>query len=388
MGTENTFPVGYHHLHPDVGLNFQLNRFWNWVGEPAMLEDLRTVAPTITTYDDWTRRLLALGDRALNDGRALAGAYLIRMAEFFMTGEDPRQPAARGTFVKEVLTAHGIGPDQHHRVPYEGKYLSAYRLTPDRPAGRIVVFGGFDSFIEEWMPILAALCSEGLDVVAFDGPGQGAALDDGIPMTPDWHRPVAAVLDHFTLDDVTLLGFSLGGCLVMRAAAHEPRVRRIIAQDVLTDFNACYTRNAPGAARILIQQAAHLPDDLVDAFLNRARRRSLMVDWGIGFAQRVFGVRRPSRVLDAVRSLRTDDVSPLVTQDVLLMGGATDHYVPLRQLGDQLASLSNAASVTARLFTAAEHADNHCQVGNLGLALRVTLDWLDTTGGRGGPRSQ
>jgi len=35
-----------------------------------------------------------------------------------------------------------------------------------------------------------------------------------MPLTADWHRPVAAVLDYFGLDDVTLLGFSLGGCLV------------------------------------------------------------------------------------------------------------------------------------------------------------------------------
>jgi pimeloyl-ACP methyl ester carboxylesterase len=383
------FPVGYQDLHPDVSLNFQLNRFWNWVGEPAMLDELRTVAPTISTYDDWTRQLLAQGEQALAGGRALAGAYLIRTAEFFMTARDPRQDIARDTFVNEVLAAYNIGPDRHHRVPYEGRQLSAYRLAPDRPGGRIVVFGGFDSYIEEWMPILVAMCSEGLDVVAFDGPGQGAALKDGIPMTPQWHKPVAAVLDYFDLDDVTLLGFSLGGCLVMRAAAYEPRVRRVIAQDILTDFNACYTRNAPGAARVLIQQAAHLPGDVVDIVLNRARRHSLLVDWGIGNAQRVFGVQRPSQVLAAVRSLRTDEVSPQLTQDVLLLAGAKDHYVPLRQLGDQLSTLNNATSVTARLFTEAEHAHNHCQVGNLGLALEVILDWLDDVGGRAtNPRSR
>jgi pimeloyl-ACP methyl ester carboxylesterase len=383
------FPVGYQDLHPDVSLNFQLNRFWNWVGEPAMLDELRTVAPTISTYDDWTRQLLAQGEQALAGGRALAGAYLIRTAEFFMTARDPRQDIARDTFVNEVLAAYHIGPDHHHRVPYEGRQLSAYRLAPDRPGGRIVVFGGFDSYIEEWMPILVAMCSEGLDVVAFDGPGQGAALKDGIPMTPQWHKPVAAVLDYFDLDDVTLLGFSLGGCLVMRAAAYEPRVRRVIAQDILTDFNACYTRNAPGAARVLIQQAAHLPGDVVDIVLNRARRHSLLVDWGIGNAQRVFGVQRPSQVLAAVRSLRTDEVSPQLTQDVLLLAGAKDHYVPLRQLGDQLSTLNNATSVTARLFTEAEHAHNHCQVGNLGLALEVILDWLDDVGGRAtNPRSR
>jgi alpha-beta hydrolase superfamily lysophospholipase len=67
--------------------------------------------------------------------------------------------------------------------------------------------------------MLLALRDAGLDVVAFDGPGQGAAFDAGLPMTAEWHKPVGAVLDHFGVDDVTLMGFSLGGCLVMRAAA-------------------------------------------------------------------------------------------------------------------------------------------------------------------------
>ena len=27
------FPVGYYALHPNVSLNFQMNRYWDWVGE-------------------------------------------------------------------------------------------------------------------------------------------------------------------------------------------------------------------------------------------------------------------------------------------------------------------------------------------------------------------
>ena len=100
-----------------------------------MLDELRTVAPTISTYDDWTRQLLAQGEQALAGGRALAGAYLIRTAEFFMTAGDPRQDIARDTFVNEVLAAYNIGPDHHHRVPYEGRQLSAYRLAPTGLAG-------------------------------------------------------------------------------------------------------------------------------------------------------------------------------------------------------------------------------------------------------------
>lgn len=55
------------------------------------------------------------------------------------------------------------------------------------------------------------------------------------------------------------------------------------------------------------------------------------------------------------------------------MAGAEDHYVPLGQLGAQIQTLTNARSVTARVFTRAESAQNHCQIGNLGLALRVIL---------------
>jgi len=91
----------------------------------------------------------------------------------------------------------------------------------------MVVFGGYDSYILEWLPMAVALRDAGLDTVIFDGPGQGTALDAGIPMTADWHLPAAAIVDYFKLTDITMLGFSLGGGLVIRAAAREPRISRL-----------------------------------------------------------------------------------------------------------------------------------------------------------------
>jgi pimeloyl-ACP methyl ester carboxylesterase len=375
-----SFPIGYHDLHPDVTLNLQLNRFWNWVGEPQMLDDLRRVAPGLTNYHEWSRQLLALGEGALREGRMLAGAYLIRTAEFFMARDDPRRLGARRTFLDTVLAHCGVRRDQHHAVPYEGVTLSAYRLRPASTLGVIVVFGGFDSCIEEWLPMLLALRDAGFDVVAFDGPGQGAALEAGLPMTAQWHKPVGAVLDHFSVDDVTLMGFSLGGCLVMRAAAYEPRVSRVIADDIMTDFTACFTYRLAAPQSVLVGNASRLPASVVNRLINRARRRNLLADWGIGNAATVFGVDTPTQALAAVRAMRTDDVSHLITQDVLLMAGSEDHYVPLPQLGAQIQTLTNARSVTARLFTRTENAQNHCQMGNLGLSLRVILSWLDQHG--------
>lgn len=37
----------------------------------------------------------------------------------------------------------------------------------------------------------------------------------------------------------------------------------------------------------------------------------------------------------------------------------------------------NARSVTGRVFTKNEHAENHCQTGNIGLALDVIVQWLE-----------
>jgi hypothetical protein len=79
-------------------------------------------------------------------------------------------------------------------------------------------------------------------------------------------------------------------------------------------------------------------------------------------------------------------VSGRVTADVLLLAGTDDHYVPSHQLHCQAAALTNARSVTTRVFTSAEQAHNHCQIGNIGAALRVMLTWTesrDTTGPEG-----
>jgi hypothetical protein len=77
------------------------------------------------------------------------------------------------------------------------------------------------------------------------------------------------------------------------------------------------------------------------------------------------------------RQYHTTTISANVTQDVLLLAGAEDHYVPVSQFNEQIATLKHARSLTARLFTREEQAQNHCQVGNFGLALRTIIAWID-----------
>jgi pimeloyl-ACP methyl ester carboxylesterase len=379
------FPVGYHALHPDVAMNFQMNRFWNWVGEDEMLAELREVAPRIRDTDDWIRELLELGDRALQANRRLPAAYFFRMAEFFMNPKHPRHSSCREKFLELVLAEHRIDAPMRHRVPYGDAKLTAYRLPAASPSGTLVVFGGFDSYIEEWLPILLEWQAAGLDVIAFDGPGQGAALHEGIPMTSDWHQPVGAVLDYFKLDDVALLGFSLGGGLVVRAAARERRVTRVVALDICSNF---YGMIGKVGLPEIEKNLNFLPAAVVNAAAERLRKSSDFGEWFVGFGSRVMGTSSSYDCFRALRTFRTDDISALVTQHVLLLAGAGDHLVPLEQLGEQIRSLTNAQSLTARTFTYQEQAQNHCQIGNLGLVAKVVIDWLDSLDPQRGGRTR
>jgi hypothetical protein len=105
-------------------------------------------------------------------------------------------------------------------------------------------------------------------------------------------------------------------------------------------------------------------------------RHDLLTAWGIAHGQRVLGTGTPHEYLRQAKRYITADVSAAVTADVLLLAGAADHYVPLTQPRDQIATLTNASSITARVFTRYEQADNHCQIGSIPLSLHVMLDWL------------
>jgi pimeloyl-ACP methyl ester carboxylesterase len=371
------FAVGYHQIHPDISVNFQLNRFSD--GSAEMVDAMRSVAPRLKDYHDYVGELTQLARAAYEDGRLLHGALFLRSAEFYMFPDDPAKQRARLKFTQTMREVFGVLEAESHRIPYGSGQLYAYRFTPWTPKSTIVVFGGFDSYIEEWFPALLFLRDAGYDVVAFDGPGQGAALEDAhLPMQPDWERPVTAVLDHFDLDDVTLLGISLGGCLAVPAAAKEPRVSRVICDDILVDFYAVCLGQVSAIRRhalraLLTARVAAVVNTMVGAVM----RRSLMVEWGIKQGMHVTGTSSPYGFLRETMRYETTSLSGALTQDVLVMAGADDHYVPAHQFAQQVDLLTNACSVTARLFTRHEQAQNHAQVGNLRLSLEVMVSWLE-----------
>ncbi|MCI4675207.1 alpha/beta hydrolase [Candidatus Mycolicibacterium alkanivorans] len=296
-----------------------------------------------------------------------------------MAADDPRRSAARARFVSAIRAIFDVAADQ---VPFGSGALPAYDLRPaDQTGAPIVLFGGFDSYIEEFLPLAAAMCDAGRRVVMFDGPGQGGPLEEqGLTMIPEWERPMGAVLDHYGFDGVTAIGMSLGGGLVIRAAAFESRISRVIAFDVLDDFFEVLARQiGPGVGPALRSLLTLRMRGVVDSLATRAAARRPVAEWGLSQGMHVTGAATPYDFLRSTLAFSTRRISHRVAGDVLLLAGVDDHFVPLKQLGRQAANLTAARSVTTRTFTAVDGASNHCQVGNMGLAASVILAWVDQT---------
>ncbi len=373
-----SLPVGYHRFHPDTNLNFQLNRLVA-DGTPEMLAEVTATSPRLRDFVTWHDELRALSDRAWRESRLRTSCAYLRAASFFLPPAARRAPYDEW---RERIDEAWMGEFTREVVASQGAKLPLLRLEPP-PArgfkGTIVFFGGFDSYIEEFLPAYAWFRDAGYRVFAFDGPGQGDVLiRQGIPMTPDWESPVSAVLDHTGARDVTLIGISLGGCLAIRAAAREPRVSRVVAFDILSDFFACVASRRGRVGEVLLRAGLAAGGDvLLDKAIHAAMRVDKLTAWGIEQGMFVTGAGGPSAFLRQAMRYQTADRSCEVEQDVLLLAGEDDHFVPLEQLAAQRSSLTGARSVSSRVFTAAESAAAHVQMGNLPLAFQTIARWVD-----------
>jgi pimeloyl-ACP methyl ester carboxylesterase len=375
--------IGYYHFHDEVNMNFQLNRPLSFGG--GRIDEIRAAANRIGDLNGWKREFLLLAETAGRDGRKGDAAVYIRLAEFFMIAGDPDKDRAYDRFVElfreQNKADYDTGRIVEDRVPYDAGYLPVMRL-PVRTGskkGILVAHGGYDSFVEELYPLLNYFRDHGYEVIAFEGPGQGGCLRRyGLTMRPEWEKPVGALLDHYRLSDVTLLGISLGGYLAPRAGAFDKRINAIIAYDVIYDFFGCIAAARGAFFEAIIRVLVALKAAPLLNMIVRARmKRDPFVSWGVNQGMHVFGVKTPYLYFKEAMKYTTRDVSRYITQDFLLLGGTHDHFIPTEMFFRQARALTNVRSLTCRLFTEDESAQNHCQVGNIGLALSFIVSWMD-----------
>ncbi|MBS4057249.1 MAG: alpha/beta fold hydrolase [Bacteroidales bacterium] len=371
---EFKFPVGYEKFHKKQLFNFQLNRPYSF--GYARFEDLQEVGQKIKTFADWKKEMLLLAEKAVFEERRMNAAFYYRASEFYTKSNNSEKNILYNKFIELFYKAFENDEIEKHQVPYENAFLSSIRIPPSgTKKGTIIIHGGFDSFIEEFYSMMKYFSNLGFEVIGFEGPGQGATLRKfDMPITIEWEKPTKAILDFFHVEDATLIGLSMGGWLCLRASAFENRIKRVIASGHAID----YMKSMPSFLRLIhVWCINHMPN-----FMNRMaemkfENKENMASWMVDHMKFITKKSKPMDALDLYLQLNEKNIhSELVKQDVLVLTSKNDHFVPLKMHEMQMRSLVNAKSVTGRIFTKEEHAENHCQIGNFGLALETMSAWL------------
>ena len=373
--TKFTFPVGYQEFHKDRGYNFQLNRYYSM--GLGRFEDMKVAGQKINSIEDWKTEMLKLAETSVSEGRLMNAAFYFRAAEFYLLRDNPEKELLYDKFVEYFSKATQTDEIDKYEVPFNGTFLPAIRVQPVDTSnqGTIVLHGGNDSFIEELYPMIRYFSTQGYDVIAFEGPGQGAALKKyGLALEIEWEKPTTAVIDYFKLDDVTLIGLSMGGWLSLRAAAFEPRIKRVIPWSVSFDVTQYTNVVGQRLAGLFMRRFRNF----VNNQMKRNMKKKLEYSWFVNNLMYMTKKDVPIEAFDVLMQFNEENLhSDFVKQDVLILTGREDHLVPFKMHDMQVKALTNARSVTSRVFTKEDQAQNHCQMGNLGLALDVMTKWIE-----------
>jgi pimeloyl-ACP methyl ester carboxylesterase len=368
----------YFNLLEDLGMNYTLNRPLLDGAATARIAEIRAMAPAIVDFGSWHACWLDLAKCAEAEQRWLDAASYYHAAEFYLPAGPPRN-AFYDDFARNFARGmQGVANYERFQVPYGSGHLPGFRMQAEGKELATLVFnGGYDSFVEEFYAFLRPLTKFGFSVIAFDGPGQGGAIRQGLTFTHAWEEPAKVLLDYFRLDTVDWLGASCGGYLALRAAAFEPRIQHVISLPATYwGLDMALRQMFPGRDRALLSQFRAGDRDGVEEIVAEQRKTSTNFDWAITQGMHITGTGTPYDCLVALDRHNLDGVLSRITQDVLLTEGENDHLFDTGWMYRIMRELTCAQSVTARIFTAREDGDQHCQVGNAALARDEIVRWL------------
>jgi len=100
------------------------------------------------------------------------------------------------------------------------------------------------------------------------------------------------------------------------------------------------------------------------------------VSWSYNTALWTLGTNNFDDTLEAFAPYKLAAVADRIRQDVLILAGTEDHFIPFHQAADFEKSLVNARSVTTRIFDRPSGGAEHCQCGNMSLVYAAVFDWL------------
>lgn len=328
----------------------------SWVQAFTKYGDLQNEQADTWKNKGWKQ---AAGEARLKAFASYRSAWQFAAPGEVFAGIYARHKAAFATAMKEQeLPATFFG------VPYKGKQLpGVYLQNPAKDAPVVLVIGGADTCFEDlFLTCGRNLLNRGYSVAMVDLPGQGINQANGLYWEAEAEKPIAATIDllveRFNAKPgrIALLGLSLGGYFVARAAGHEKRVATVMAS---TPF--------PDPADLFAQSVRHAMAEGNSKQPTVAALRSYQSSlWKAG-------AKTPEEFIARTANMKAD--ASLVTLPFLSILGAGDSPVFASQAKAWHGQIRSERKSFV-LLDASTGADGHVQVNN---RLRLTQEccgWL------------
>ena len=364
-------------------------------------------------YAAWNataERINRIADDCLARGRKVSAreAYLrcetyYSMAEFYLHG-DPSDPRIRDTAGKArecfaKATELMDNPVEQVKIEYENTTLPGYFYQVDdsgRKRPLVIIQTGFDGTQEElYAQGVVAGLRRGYNVLTFEGPGQGEVLrEQNLYFRPDWEKVVTPVVDYALSrkevdpKKVALWGISMGGYLGSRGAAFEHRLGGLIA-DPGMDMSVMITEEiGPAVASITGDPSFKATPESVAAFVRQnsedfdesvyeMMKSSIKMNWFMQNGMYAFGVKSPGELVLKLTEYTLSGLTPKIECPTLICNSEQDKQsfgAMARDIFDDLRCKKQYI-----LFTNADGAGAHCQMGAMLFGHQVKYGWLDDT---------
>ena len=234
-----------------------------FVANGVDVNDFERVQANTTDWADWAPNWKATGDmhRELAEEAATLGrivtateayqraAWSYHLGKFLWFEDVPlhlEMSALVNAMYAEALP-HLDPPGVRLEIPFEGTIIPGNLRRPrgvTRPPVVLLV-PGLDSVKEELFAMEQDFLRRGMATLTVDGPGQGENAPR-FPIRADWSSVVQPIIDALEgrsdvdAGRVGLMGISMGGIYGPLAAAHEKRIRALVALAGPYDLSECW----------------------------------------------------------------------------------------------------------------------------------------------------
>jgi dienelactone hydrolase len=293
-----------------------------------------------------------------------AAAYLCQAERMLSNSSPDRVPTYRHLLELMSKSFELIDPATTRvEIGFEGGSLPAYFTNASRdgePVPTMIMWNGLDSTKEHmytsgWPAEMAA---RGISVLQVDCPGSGEALRlRGLTSrveSEDWATAIVDWLQTRTdvrHDRIGLVGWSLGGYYVPRAAAFEKRLALAVAWG-----------------------ANHNWGEVQKKRLEREGENPVPHYWE--HVLWVWGETDIPTFIAKAERINLNGIISQITCPLLITHGTNDRQINVDYAHQSYAQAVNA---TLRLFTPEEGATEHCGLDHLPHVAAYTADWIEDT---------